>query len=180
VFTPPRQGLHWTFLDRDGTINTKPPRGEYVTTPNQIQLVDGAADAIRRLNEAGIWVGIITNQRGIALGRMSVADLQAVHARLLAELATHGAHVDGVYVCPHEEGTCSCRKPLPGLLLRAQQDIGDMDFSQAVVIGDSPADIQAGKAVGTRTVLLGSDGNDAAGADHVAPSLAAAVDRLLA
>jgi D-glycero-D-manno-heptose 1,7-bisphosphate phosphatase len=135
------RGLRWAFLDRDGTINAKPLRGGYVTTPAQLHLLDGAADAIRRLNEAGIWVGIITNQRGIALGRMTSADLDAVHDRLLSRLASARAHVDGVYVCPHQQGTCDCRKPLPGLLLRAQQDVGGMDFGQAVVIGDSRSDI---------------------------------------
>jgi D-glycero-D-manno-heptose 1,7-bisphosphate phosphatase len=127
------------FLDRDGTINVKPARGEYVTGPAQIELLEGAAGAIRALNEAGIWVGIVTNQRGIALGRMSSEDLEEVHARLLAELAHAGARVDGVYTCPHEEGTCDCRKPLPGLLLAAQRDVGDIDFAHAAVIGDSPS-----------------------------------------
>jgi D-glycero-D-manno-heptose 1,7-bisphosphate phosphatase len=175
----PHRGLRWAFLDRDGTINAKPPCGEYVTTPAEIRLLDGAAGAIRRLNEAGIWVGIVTNQRGIALGRMTSADLDAVHERLLSRLAAAGAHVDAVYVCPHQQGTCDCRKPLPGLLLRAQQDVGDMDFSQAAVVGDSLSDIQAGRAVGTRTVLLASGGVETAGADHVAPSLEHAVNWLL-
>jgi D-glycero-D-manno-heptose 1,7-bisphosphate phosphatase len=172
--------VRWIFLDRDGTINAGPARGEYVTTPGELELLDGAAEAIRRLNEAGIWVGIITNQRGVALGRMSMADLNDVNARLLAELSLRGAHVDGVYVCPHEQGTCTCRKPLPGLLLQAQQDNPDMNFSQAVVIGDSPADVQAGRAVGARTVLLAGDRDGAVGADLLAPSLAAAIEGLLA
>ncbi len=150
-----------------------------MAAPAQIQLLDGAAGAIRRLNEAGVWVGIVTNQRGIALGRMSAADLDAVHGRLLADLASAGAYVDGVYVCPHQQGTCDCRKPLPGLLLRAQQDVGGLDFDQAVLIGDSPSDIQAGRSVGAETVLLACQGSEAAGADHVASSLAAAVDWLL-
>jgi histidinol-phosphate phosphatase family protein len=171
--------LRWIFLDRDGTINVKPRPGEYVTAPAQIRLLAGAAGAIRRLNGAGVWVGIVTNQRGVALGQMSLGDLDAVHRRLHAELARHGAHVDAVYACPHEEGTCMCRKPLPGLLLQAQQDVGDMDFGQAVVIGDSPADIQAGWSVGARTVLLADEQNAGTAADHVAPSLAAAIDLLL-
>lgn len=174
-----RPGLRWIFLDRDGTINVKPRPGEYVTAPAQIRLLAGAAGAIRRVNRAGIWVGIVTNQRGVALGQMSMGDLEAVHRRLHAELARRGAHVDAVYVCPHEEGTCMCRKPLPGLLLQAQQDVGDMDFSQAVVIGDSPSDIQAGWSVGARTVLLADEQNESTAADHVAPSLAAAIDWLL-
>jgi D-glycero-D-manno-heptose 1,7-bisphosphate phosphatase len=173
------RGLRWAFLDRDGTINAKPPRGEYVTTPARIQLLDGAAGAIRRLNAAGIWVGIVTNQRGVALGRMTSADLDTVHERLHSRLASAGAHVDAVYVCPHQQGTCVCRKPLPGLLLRAQQEMGDIDFSQAAVVGDSLSDIQAGRSVGTRTVLLASGGVETAGADHVAPSLEQAVNWLL-
>jgi D-glycero-D-manno-heptose 1,7-bisphosphate phosphatase len=173
------RGLRWVFLDRDGTINVKPARGEYVTAPAQIHLLDGAAGAIRRLNEAGIWVGIVTNQRGVALGRMSPADLDAVHRRLLAELARGGAYVDSIYVCPHHEGTCVCRKPQPGLLLQAREDVGDMDFAQAAVVGDSPSDVQAGCAVGARTVLLASEGGQTAGEDHTAPSLAAAVGWLL-
>jgi D-glycero-D-manno-heptose 1,7-bisphosphate phosphatase len=174
-----RPRLRWIFLDRDGTINVKPRPGEYVTSPGQIRLLAGAGDAIRRLNGAGIWVGIFTNQRGVALGQMSLEDLEAVHRRLHAELARRGAHVDAVYACPHEEGTCTCRKPLPGLLLQAQQDVGDMDFSQAVVIGDSLSDIHAGRSVGATTVLLAGEENGNTAADHVAPSLAAAIDWLL-
>jgi D-glycero-D-manno-heptose 1,7-bisphosphate phosphatase len=181
------RGLRWVFLDRDGTINAKPPPGEYVTAPAQIQLLDGAARAIHRLNDAGIWVGVVTNQRGVALGQMSPADLDAVHRRLLAELARGGAHVDAIYVCPHQQGTCVCRKPQPGLLLRAREDVGDIDFARAALVGDSPSDVQAGNAVGATTVLLASEGAPAAGEDrvgdvgedHVAPSLAAAVGWLL-
>jgi D-glycero-D-manno-heptose 1,7-bisphosphate phosphatase len=180
VLATSHQGvLRWAFLDRDGTINAKAPRGEYVTTPDQVEILDGAAGAIRRLNEAGIWVGIVTNQRGVALGRMTSADLDVVHERLFSRLASAEAHVDAVYVCPHEQGTCACRKPLPGLLLQAQQDVGDIDFSQAAIIGDSLSDIQAGRAVGTRTVLLASEGVEAGEADHVGPSLEKAVNWLL-
>jgi D-glycero-D-manno-heptose 1,7-bisphosphate phosphatase len=176
----PNRLLRWVFLDRDGTINVKPARGDYVSTPAELRLLDGAAGAIRRLNEAGIWVGLVTNQRGIALGRMSAADLERVHERLRAELASAGAHLDAMYVCPHEQGTCDCRKPLPGLLLRAQLENGDMDFAHAAVIGDSPSDIQAGRSVGAKTVLLASAQGATATAEHLAPSLPAAVDWLLA
>jgi len=173
------QRLRWVFLDRDGTINAKPPHGEYVMTPAQIQLLDGAAGAIKRLNDAGIWVGIVTNQRGVALGRMTSADLDVVHQRLFSQLGLVGAHVDAIYVCPHEQGTCACRKPLPGLLLRAQQEVGDMNLRQAMVIGDSLSDIQAGRSVGAKTVLLASSGAETGGADHVASSLEEAVNCLL-
>jgi D-glycero-D-manno-heptose 1,7-bisphosphate phosphatase len=173
------RALRWAFIDRDGTINVSPARGDYIAAPDELRFLDGAALAIRRLNEAGIWVGIVTNQRGIALGRMTLADLEAVHERLLGLLASSGAHVDAVYVCPHQKGTCRCRKPLPGLLLQAQRDVGDMDLSEAVLIGDSLSDIQAGRAAGTMTVLLSSGATENGGADHVAPSLLQAVTWLL-
>lgn len=184
--------VHWVFLDRDGTINSKPATGDYVTTPAQIELLPGAADAIRRLNEAGMWVGIATNQRGVALGRMSLEDLEAVHDRLLAELAEMGAHVDRVYACPHEQGTCACRKPLPGMLAQAAQDLGGIDFAQTAVIGDSLSDVEAGRSVGATTILLSTEtigGTEAHNAprpaegvveaDHISASLAEAVDWLL-
>jgi D-glycero-D-manno-heptose 1,7-bisphosphate phosphatase len=170
----------WIFLDRDGTINVKPAPGEYVTEPDQVRLLEGAGAAIRRLNEAETWVGVVTNQRGIALGTMSARDLEAVHQRLHAELARDGARLDAIYVCPHGKGACTCRKPLPGLLLQAQREVAQMDFTEAVVIGDSDVDIQAGKSVGAATILLDAEGDASLRADHVAPSLAAAVDWLLA
>jgi D-glycero-D-manno-heptose 1,7-bisphosphate phosphatase len=172
--------LRWVLLDRDGTINVSPPTGDYVVAPDQLTLCDGAADAIRRLNEAGLWVGVVTNQRGIALGRMSAADVDAVHQRLRAMLGAAGARVDGVYVCPHEDASCDCRKPAPGLLRKAQHDAGRLPFDQCVVIGDSITDIQAGQAVGAGTVLLAAPAADRGGADHAAAKLADAVDWLLA
>lgn len=173
------RAVRWVLLDRDGTINVSPRRGDYVVAPDQLILCAGAADAIRRLNDAGLWVGIVTNQRGVAWGRMSAADVEAVHQRLRVLLGAAGAHVDGVYVCPHEEGTCDCRKPSPGLLRQAQADAGGIPFEQSVVIGDAVTDVQAGHAVGARTVLLAAQGCDPHGADDVAPNLADAVDLLL-
>jgi D-glycero-D-manno-heptose 1,7-bisphosphate phosphatase len=185
---PPR----WVFLDRDGTINSKPADGEYVTTPAQLRLLPGAAGAIRRLNDAGVWVGIVTNQRGVALGRMGMDDLEAVHERLLAELARAQARVDAVYACPHEQGTCTCRKPLPGMLLRASRDLGGIDFTRAAVVGDSLSDVQVGRSLGARTVLLVPQATESLRMpldpdhvsrslrpDHVGRSLAGAVDWLL-
>src|SRR3954454_10176331 len=104
------------LLDRDGTINVKAAEGEYVTSPEQLVLLDGAAAAIRRLNLARIRVAVITNQRGIALGRMTEADLAAVHRRLVQLLVAEGARVDAIFHCPHEKGTCDCRKPGTAML----------------------------------------------------------------
>jgi D-glycero-D-manno-heptose 1,7-bisphosphate phosphatase len=168
------------FLDRDGTINFKASDDDYVKEPGELALIPGAATAVRRLNEAGIWVGVVTNQRGIALGRMSEADFDAVQARLEHDLGLAGAHVDAVYHCPHAGGACDCRKPAPGMLLRARDTVPGMDFEHAALIGDSVSDIAAGRSVGILTVLLAGDDKpaDGAGADHVAPSLVRAVDWL--
>lgn len=174
--------VRWVFVDRDGTVNVAPAAGDYVTEPSQLQLMPGAAAAIRLLNRAGVWVGILTNQRGIALGSMSERDLDAVHAHLRDLLAEHGARLDAIYHCPHERDSCSCRKPKPGLLLRARGDHPEIDFAQAAMVGDSQADVQAGRAVGAHTILLapgGLDGPAAGSADHVVGSLLDAV-RLLA
>jgi D-glycero-D-manno-heptose 1,7-bisphosphate phosphatase len=158
------------FLDRDGTINEKAGAGEYVTDPGQLRVLDGASRAVRRLNDAGVSVIVVTNQRGIALGRMSESDLEAVHARLRELLdAEAGARIDAIFHCPHERGTCGCRKPAPGLLLEARERWPGIDLAASVMIGDSPADVEAGRAVGASTVLLGEG----------APDLAAAVDLVL-
>ncbi|MDT4894518.1 MAG: D-glycero-D-manno-heptose 1,7-bisphosphate phosphatase, partial [Pseudonocardiales bacterium] len=110
---------HTVFLDRDGTINVKAAEGEYVTDPNAVELLPGAAAAIRRLNESGRMVVVVSNQRGVARGVFSRVQLDAVTGRLVRLLAAEGAHVDAFYYCTHGQGECDCRKPLPGLLLRA-------------------------------------------------------------
>jgi D-glycero-D-manno-heptose 1,7-bisphosphate phosphatase len=153
------------FLDRDGTINHKAGPGGYVTDPAEMRVLDGAADAIRRLNDAGVPVIVVTNQRGIALGLMSEPDLDAVHARL-AELldAEGGARIDAILHCPHERGTCGCRKPAPGLLLEAAERWPSIELESSTMVGDSQADVDAGRAVGARTIRLGEDARDLAGA----------------
>ncbi len=157
------------LLDRDGTINVKAPEGEYVESPGEVRLLPGAAAAIARLNARGIPVVVVTNQRGIALGRMTEADLAAVHARLDELLAAEGARVDAYYHCPHERGECDCRKPGTAMLERAAAEHG-LDLRRAVMIGDAESDVEAGRRVGARTVLLGAE----------AGSLAEAVEAVLA
>ena len=168
------------FLDRDGTINVKAAEGDYVTTPDRLELLPGAADAIRRLNAAGLKVIVVTNQRGVALGRMSEADLARVHERLLRELRARGARVDAFYACTHDTGCCTCRKPDTGLFLRAQRDLAGLDFARALVIGDGRADMDAAARLGCRRILIDAAAPDGdAGDQLVARSLAEAVERLL-
>jgi D-glycero-D-manno-heptose 1,7-bisphosphate phosphatase len=165
------------MLDRDGTINRKAPDGEYVKDPSELDLLPGAAQAIARLNEAGVPVAVVTNQRGIALGRMTMDDLEAVHAELVERLADADARVDAMFVCPHERNECDCRKPAPGLLQAALRRFGAAP-REAVMVGDSASDVEAGLRAGTWTVQLVPAGVPT-DADAVADDLRHAVDLVL-
>src|SRR4051812_22748768 len=132
----------------------KAPAGGYVTRPEAVELLPGAARAIRTLNDAGIPVAVVTNQRCLARGQLDPAGLDAVHAAPRERpAAAAGAHVDAIYHCPHERDTCSCRKPAPGLLAAAARDFGAAP-AQAVMIGDARSDVEAGRRFGARTIQL--------------------------
>lgn len=161
------------FLDRDGVINRKAPEGAYVVRWEEMEILPGVAEGISLLNAAGFEVIIVTNQRCVAKGLLSVADLEALHARLCSHLAAKGAGVDAIYFCPHEsQPACSCRKPAPGMLLRAAAD-RNLDLPSSWMIGDSEHDIAAGRAAGCRTARIAA-GSGPRGADLVAESLLAA------
>ncbi len=164
------------LLDRDGTLNRKAPEGAYVTEPDGLELLPGAGEAVRRLNDAGIPVAVVTNQRCVALGLVTEAMLEQIHARLRADLCAAGAHVDAIYHCPHHEGACVCRKPAPGMLEAAATAFG-VPASEAVMVGDSDSDVEAGRRFGSRTIHLTST-SPAPG--ETAPDLAAAADLILA
>jgi D-glycero-D-manno-heptose 1,7-bisphosphate phosphatase len=167
------------FLDRDGTINVKAPEGAYVSRPEDVALLPGAGEAIRRLNDAGVEVVVVTNQRGIARGLMSEVDYLAVTGALELALAGHGASWRAVYHCPHEEGACGCRKPATGLIDRARAELPGLDLRAAVLVGDSERDVEAGRRAGFRTVLLADPLDPRArlsSADRITPTLLGAVD----
>jgi D-glycero-D-manno-heptose 1,7-bisphosphate phosphatase len=167
------------FLDRDGTLNVKPPDGEYVTSPAELSLIPGAAAAISRLNAAAIRVILVTNQRWLSGPKSDWTGYVRVHARLEELLAADGAHLDAAYFCPHSCGSCACRKPDPGMLQRAA---GEYRFSlaAAVMVGDSGPDVAAGRAAGTATILLRSGQQITSGdADLVVENLAEAVSLIL-
>lgn len=177
------RAIRWVFLDRDGTLNVKPPDGEYIERPEALELLPGAAEAVRMLNDRGLWTGVVTNQRGVALGRMSTEDLDAVHGRLRHLLRLEGAFVNAIYACPHQIGTCACRKPHPGLLLKARSEHPALDFARAAIVGDSSSDVQAGRQLGLTTVLISAREGDrvAAGvADHVVADPLQAASLLIA
>jgi D-glycero-D-manno-heptose 1,7-bisphosphate phosphatase len=175
----------WTvFCDRDGTINRKAPEGEYVLSADQLVLLDGAAAAIARLRSAGARVVVVTNQRGVALGRMTLDDLASVHRELAARLAGAGAELDAIYACPHERGACDCRKPGPGMFLRAVEDEPSIHLEGSAMVGDSITDVEAGARLGMTTVLLADSSRreipEGQAPNHVAATLAEAADWLLA
>jgi D-glycero-D-manno-heptose 1,7-bisphosphate phosphatase len=144
------------FLDRDGVINRL--RSDYVTSWDEFEFLPHAKDAIRMLNEAGLRVVVATNQRAVARGLLSVEELTSIHENMRAELASAGATVDAIFYCPHDKGVCACRKPGVELFLQAQRMFSEIDFSRSVVVGDSLGDMQAGRWLGCRLVLVTDTG----------------------
>lgn len=127
------------FLDRDGTIMKDL---NYVSRPEQVELVPGAGDAIARVNSLLIPVVMVTNQSGIGRGYFTIADYDRVNSRLTEELAGYGARIDASYFCPHPpDAGCECRKPGDLLFRRAAEDLG-FDLSRALFIGDRRRDIE--------------------------------------
>lgn len=142
------------FLDRDGVINQKARNGQYVTRWEDFYLLPGAIEGVAQLNRAGFCVIIVTNQRCVAKGLLTEAELEILHQRMIDQLAWGGATIDAIYYCPHElEPPCRCRKPAPGMLLEAARS-RNLDLAASWMIGDSDSDIQAGKNAGCRTVWL--------------------------
>lgn len=150
----PFPGQKYIFLDRDGTINKRPPEAEYVCNPESFVWLDGAMEAIKELNDAGYFIIMISNQAGIAKNLMTMDDFEAVQARVKNDLHQIGAHIDAVYFCPHgQEDNCDCRKPKPGMLYRAQRDFG-INLADCVMIGDDERDIEAAHSAGMRGILV--------------------------
>jgi len=174
------------FLDRDGTIVRDT---HFLGRPDDVELLPGAAAAVRRLNDTGITTVLVTNQSGIARGLLTEQDYAAVHARLVALLAAEGARLDAAYYCPHApelSPACDCRKPAAGMFRRAAAEHG-LDMSAPVFIGDRWRDVAAADELGgTRFVIHSprTTAEDLAEARRtgtpVVASLSAAVDRALA
>lgn len=145
-------------MDRDGCLTEE---AGYVNHPSRIRLLPRTAEAVRRLNEAGVAAVMVTNQAGVARGYFSEETLHATNARMRGELEAAGAHLDGLYVCMHHpsEGeppyraACDCRKPRPGLLRRAAAELG-LDLRASVMVGDKFSDVATGHAVGAAGVLV--------------------------
>jgi D-glycero-D-manno-heptose 1,7-bisphosphate phosphatase len=136
------------ILDRDGVLNKKPPRAEYVRSWNEFQWLPGAKQALRLLKAAGYRVVVVSNQAGIGRGIMREADLTDIHDRMKAEAQRAGGQIDAIYHCPHDwDKDCACRKPSPGLLFQAQREF-HLDLSRTPFIGDDDRDSEAAEAAG--------------------------------
>jgi D-glycero-D-manno-heptose 1,7-bisphosphate phosphatase len=138
------------FLDRDGTLNRAALPGEYVQAAYEVELLGGAAAAVAMLARAGYLCVVVSNQRGVALGHMTGEDLHAVDARLRDLVAAGGAELDATYYCTHglDDG-CDCRKPEPGLIVRAAREL-----AASWMVGDSATDAEAGTRAGCRTLSV--------------------------
>ncbi len=153
------QGRAGILLDRDGTIIVD---HGYVGSPDRVQLIDGAAEAIRCFNQEGVPVAIVTNQSGVAHGYYGIADVERVHDHLAAELGSHGAHIDMFLFCPyHPDGVIGTyarhsedRKPRPGMAIAAAHAL-DLDLGSSWVIGDRSEDIGLARAIGSEFVNIG-------------------------
>jgi D,D-heptose 1,7-bisphosphate phosphatase len=187
------------FLDRDGVINelVYHQEQEVIDSPftvRQFKLMPGAAKAIKSLRQAGYLIVLISNQPGMAKGQMSKETFEKIRKKMQTELGKAGGVPDGEYYCFHHpeavikqyKAKCDCRKPAPGLLLKAARDM-DIDLGQSWMIGDNLSDVQAGKAAGCRTVLLGKlkcevcnlmDEKNAR-PDNISPDLAGAAQYIL-
>ncbi|MGD8561006.1 MAG: HAD family hydrolase [Desulfarculaceae bacterium] len=177
------------FLDRDGTINHEV---HYLSDPGQVRLLPGAGEALARLNQAGFTLVVVTNQSGLARGYFREEDLTKVHAELDRQLTLMGARIDAYYVCPHLAGApvrslaqvCDCRKPLPGLILRASREMG-LDLRDSFMVGDRNRDVACGRAAGLTSILVQTGMDDGPPAhegevpDFVAKDLAQAADWIL-
>ena len=180
--------LRAVLLDRDGVLNEKMPEGQFVARWEQFRVLPGVPEALRRLNEAGVLAIVVSNQRGIARGLYTAAEVAAIHAKFQQLLERAGAHIDGFFICPHDKGECNCRKPLPGLFEQAVAQFPEITAETSAMIGDSLSDVEFGWRLGMRTVFVEGDrerrkpGAEAAAeqADLRCASLGAAVDALLA
>ena len=173
------------FLDRDGTINKYVG---FLRDINEFKLLDGVSDAIKDINASGYLAVVVTNQPVIARGEVTVPELDAIHNKLETLLGNDGAYIDGLYYCPHHPDKgfvgeipelkidCECRKPKPGMLIKAAEDL-NIDLGSSWMIGDGKNDIEAGRNAGCKTVYLGTDGSVLS--DLKADSLKSAVGIIL-
>lgn len=170
----------YVFLDRDGTVIVE---RNYLASVDGLELLPGALEGLRELQQAGYGLVIITNQSGIGRGFLTPGTLAAIHTELNRQLAEGGITLDAIYFCPHTPADqCDCRKPKPKLVLEAARDL-DIDLARSFMIGDKPADIDLANNAGLRAILVrtgyGREYESSVAADFVADDLAEAARYVL-
>jgi len=176
------------FLDRDGTINEEVG---YLDHLDKLQMIPGTAEAIRMINDSGLKAVVVTNQSGIGRGFFNESFIREVHAQLQEALKEKGAFIDAFYFCPHHptEGkgayltSCNCRKPQPGMLLKAAADM-NIDLGRSYMVGDTPKDVETARKVCAKGVLVktgygGDQHEEAVRPDYLAEDLLDAVHWIL-
>lgn len=143
------------FLDRDGIINENIGMHRYVESWEQFHILPGVEDSIKKLNKAGYQVIVVTNQSGIARGILSKECVDDLHRRLRNHIEQSGGKIEAIYMCPHKEGECNCRKPKIGLFFQAERDYS-IDKEHSWMVGDSETDVEAGECYGVKTILTKS------------------------
>ena len=166
------------FLDRDGTLNTRPPQHDYVREVSGFAWIPGAREGMAMLAEHGFALIVVSNQRGVSRGMVSPQVLTGIEQRIAADLEPLGVTMTGFLYCTHglDDG-CDCRKPAPGMLLRAADEHG-IDLAASWMIGDADSDVAAGRGAGCRTARVGPDPT-AGEADIVAPDLLTAAREIV-
>ncbi len=161
------------LVDRDGTLNVKAPKAQYVASWTQFQWLPGAREGLKMLAQAGFQFALITNQAGVARGMIRQDDLDDIHARLREDLAHDGVEILRVYVCPHHwDDGCDCRKPKPGMLLQASHDL-DLRLDRTVYIGDDTRDVDTAAASACMSAYVGEPGELAGLASDIQPRIIA-------
>jgi len=151
--TPDRS---WTlFLDRDGVINVEKPNG-YILSWTEFAFIEGAVEAIRQLSQRFGRLLIVTNQRGVGKGLMSLEDLETIHKNMLSIIRSAGGHIDKIYACTDLDPESPYRKPQTGMAARAKRDFPTIDFARSVMVGNNISDMQFGRALGMHTVWIAS------------------------
>ncbi len=144
----------YIFLDRDGTLNVRPPRACYIERPEDFVWLEGAKEAVKMLKDVGYIIILISNQPGLARGNLTEDTLQKIHEKMQKDLEDIGAGIDKIYYCPHNwDDGCECRKPRPGMFYMAQKEYS-IDLTKCYMIGDDERDVEAGEAAGCKCLLV--------------------------
>jgi len=143
------------FFDRDGTINKEPT--QYVSSPEELKIIKGSGEIIRKLRKHGWKIIVVTNQSHINRGNLDIKTVESIHSKLVYSLEKEGAYLDAIYFCPHsEQDGCSCRKPKPGLFLKAIEEF-NLNPQKCWIVGNKNSDLKAGSSMGIKGIKIRTD-----------------------